>query len=101
MIDRPGLDRRRELAEALRARWRLFERVVLRPGAGGQGLHATIHLDPVIVRGAAEQQGTNRSPALTARAAERRRRAIAACVEGFNEDLPQAERIGGFDVIGD
>ena len=93
------LDRRLAIAEALRSRWRLFDRVVLRAAPDGAGFQATIQLDTTIVRGAAEQQGTNRSPALMSRAEERRRRAIAECIESFNAGLPPAERITEFQLV--
>lgn len=98
MLDRRDHERQRALADALRAQWRLFGRVMLQPARDGEGFHATIYLDATIVRGAAEQQGTNRSPALMSQADERRARAIAECVEKFNATLPPAERIRGYRV---
>lgn len=92
-------DRERTIADALRAQWRLFERVTLNAAGGGEGFRATIHLNTTIVRGAAEQQGTSRSPDMQTAAEARRAQAIASCIERFNATLPPPERIRAFEVI--
>jgi hypothetical protein len=96
---RSDLDRRKWIAAALRARWRMFERVSLAPDGDGEGFRATIYLNPTIVRGAAEQQGTIGRTALSSWAAERRQRAIRECVDAFNAELEPAERIRTYEVV--
>lgn len=93
-------ERERRIAEALRAEWRMFERVSVRPCADGDGFEATILLNQTLVRGAAEQQGLPRSPASVTLVEARRRRAIASCVESLNRTLPRGDSIRGFEVIG-
>ncbi len=87
------------IAAALRAQWRLFDRVTVDAVAGGEGFYASIYLDQTIVRGAAEQQGTKHSPRLRSQFVERRAKAISECVERTNADLPPAKRICGYRVI--
>lgn len=89
-----------EIADQLRAEWRMIEEVTLRPRPDGDGFNATIRLNAILVSGAAEQQGPNRCAACAATARSRRLAALSACVERLNERLPPAEAIRDFRVIG-
>jgi len=93
-------DCERLAAETLRAQWRMFERVSVRRRGSGGGLEATIHLNPVLVRGAAAQRSLHPSAATAARHAAQRLDAIAACVDRANEQLPAGALIEDFVVLG-
>jgi hypothetical protein len=88
------------IERALRAEWRMIERVILRRSDDGCGYRASIQLNQTLVRGAAEQQGLGRSPAGLAAAEARRASALAACVQRINAGLAPADSIRGFQVLG-
>jgi hypothetical protein len=87
------------IADALRAQWRLFERVSVQPHRDGFGLEATIHLNQTLLRGAAEQQCLRPTAATAEVLAARRREAIVDCLERLNRSLAPEERIRRFDVV--
>jgi hypothetical protein len=93
-------EREGQVADALRAEWRMFERVSVRPREDGYGFKATIELNQALVRGSAEQQCHRPSLETAAKLEARRRDAIAACVDRVNEKLPAAESIRDFVVLG-
>ena len=95
-----GEDQRRRIAAALRAEWRMIAAVSLRPCRDRQGLEAEIRLDPIVVKGAFEQQGHPQTPAALARLEARRRAALDKCVRRVNGGLPDADRIRSFSLDG-
>jgi len=94
------MDTGREIAEALRAEWRMIASVSLRPREAGDGYEASLWLDAVVVWGSLEQQGYPRTPAAATRIENRRHAAIDHCVQKVNERLPVEERIKSFAVVG-
>ncbi|MEZ5077254.1 MAG: hypothetical protein R2725_07420 [Solirubrobacterales bacterium] len=88
------------VADALRAQWRLFERVSVRRCGDGEGFVATTWLNATLVRGMAEQRCVNPSSATAAGLDARRLDAINACIERLNKTLPPEESIRGFVVRG-
>jgi hypothetical protein len=93
-------DTRRDVAAALCAQWRMIASVSLRPRRAGDGYAADIRLDPVVVKGALEQQGYPRNPAAATKIEERRFAALDQCVRRVNASLPSAEQIKSFSVVG-
>jgi hypothetical protein len=95
-----GEDRRQLIAAALRAEWRMIAAVSLRPCHDRQWFEAEIHLDPIVVKAALEQQGHPRTPAALAKLEARRRAALDACVQRVNEGLLDVDRIRDFCLAG-
>jgi hypothetical protein len=89
-----------EIAESLRAEWRMIAGVTLRPSADGVGFEAALRLDQIVVKGSLEQQGNPRTPEALERIERRRHAALDQCVQDVNQGLPDAERIRAFTVIG-
>jgi hypothetical protein len=89
-----------QIAEALRAQWRMIASVSLRPSREGEGFDAELHLDPIVVRASLDQQGHPRTPEQMNRIEARRLDALAGCVERMNEEHPPDERIKGFTIAG-
>jgi hypothetical protein len=89
-----------QVAEALRAQWRMIASVSLRPSRGAPGFEAELRLDPIVVKGSLEQQGYPRTPEGLTKIERRRNAALAQCVEKVNEGLPVNEQIHAFTVAG-
>ena len=99
MVGARGEDQRRRIAAALRAEWRMIAAVSLRPSRDRPGFEAEICLDPIVVKGAFEQQGYPRTPAALAKLEARRHAALEECVRKVNEGLADADRIRNFSVV--
>ena len=100
MPTRHEAERERQVAEALRGQWRMFERVSVRRRRDGEGFEAMIELNPTLVRGSAEQRCDRPSAATTARLEAQRLDAIVACVDRANEQLSAPDSIRDFVVLG-
>jgi hypothetical protein len=74
--------------------------VSLRPRKAGDGFEADLRLDPVILRGALEQQGYPQTFEAATEMEQRRLAALGQCVQRVNERLPGSERIRAFSVVG-
>jgi hypothetical protein len=74
--------------------------VSVRPCRDRPGFEAEIRLDPIVVKGAFEQQGYPRTPTALAQLEARRRAALEECVRRVNEELPDADRIRDFSLVG-
>lgn len=97
-MDRHEQERQQSIADALCGQWRLFEHIALGRFVDGVGFHATIYLNETIIRGAAEQQGSNASPASLEAAEARRAKAISDCVKQFNATRTPTESIRDYIV---
>lgn len=93
-------DTGRDIAAVLRREWRMIASVSLRPCAAGEGFEVDLRLDPVVVKGALEQQGYPRTPEAATEIERRRLAALDQCVQRVNERLPASERIRAFSVVG-
>ncbi|HVO53234.1 MAG TPA: hypothetical protein VMT37_02365 [Solirubrobacterales bacterium] len=92
--------RERQISEALRAEWRLFERVSVAGCQDGNGFRVVITLNQTLLRGAAEQQCLHPSMATSELLEARRLSAITACVERVNAKLGPDHSIRDFVVLG-
>ncbi len=93
-------ERRHQIAEALRAEWRMIASVSMRSCGGDGGFEAEVRFDPVVLKAAADQQGCPGTRAALAAAEARRQAAIEECVRRVNERLMDADRIRAFLVAG-
>jgi hypothetical protein len=100
IVDARAEDRRRRIADALRAEWRMIATVSLSRCEGDEGFEADISLDPIVVKASLEQQGYPSTPQALARADARRFAALTACVDRLNATLEPAEKISRFQVAG-
>jgi hypothetical protein len=89
-----------EIAEALRAEWRMIASVSLRPNSAGDGFEAALRLDPIVVKGSLEQQGYPRTPEALTKIEMRRNAALDDCVQRVNRRLGSGEQIKSFSVLG-
>lgn len=97
---RQATDTAREIAEALRAEWRMISSVSLCPNEAGDGYEATLRLDPIVVRGSLEQQGYPRTPDAVTKIEKRRLAALGQCVQRVNAHLRADEQIKTFSILG-
>lgn len=96
--ERPVAGAERELVRRLRAALPLIGRADLTPAP--EGWVAVIHLDPLLVRSRAEQQGLDDESLAAAVASPRVRRAVAQAVEAANADAPPQARIARHQLAG-
>jgi len=94
------LAREHLIAEALRAQWRMIERVSLTSSAAGSGFEAIVHLNRPLMRAAAEQQGLDYAAMSVPDRNPRLRAAISGCVERVNARLSPGESIRGLRIVG-
>lgn len=90
----------RDIAAALRAEWRMIASVSLRRRPEGDGFAASLRLDPIVLKGSLEQQGYPRTHDTATKLEERRRAALAQCVERVNRRLSPGEQIRTFSIYG-